>query len=224
MLIENLPNSDRPRERLLTLGPSVLTDTEILCLLLGPGARGRCSMALAKNLLCRFGSLRRVCLSHPSVLVLEAGMGRAKSARLAAAVELGRRHQASQLYPGTGLESPADTRNFLRARLRDYPHEVFACLFLDNRHRVIAFEELFRGTIDGASVYPREVAKACLQHNAAAVIFAHNHPSGVAEPSRADRQITSRLKKGLALLEIRVLDHFIVAERGTVSFAEKGLI
>lgn len=224
MLIENLPCKDRPRERLLTLGPSVLTDTELLGLLLGPGGRQQCAMSVARGLMGRFGSLRRVCLSHPSTLIRESGMGRAKSARLAAAVELGRRHQAGQLHPGTGLENPADTRGFLRARLRDYPHEVFACLYLDNRHRVIAFEELFRGTIDGASVYPREVAKSCLQHNAAAVIFAHNHPSGVAEPSLADRQITGRLKKGLALLEIRVLDHFVVAERSTVSFAEKGLL
>ncbi|RMD69625.1 MAG: JAB domain-containing protein, partial [Gammaproteobacteria bacterium] len=150
------------------------------------------------------------------------GLGKAKYAQLQAALELSRRHLLETLKRGDALTSPELTKSYLKARLRDYPHEVFACLFLDNRHRVIAFEELFRGTIDGASVHPREVVKRVLAHNAAAVIFAHNHPSGVAEPSAADRAITLRLKEALALIDVRVLDHVIVGDRETVSLAEMG--
>src|SRR5699024_1088878 len=152
------------------------------------------------------------------------GLGDAKYAQLQAVLEMARRHLEEQLKVADALSDPAATRRYLTLRLARQPHEVFACVFLDNRHRVIAFEEMFRGTIDGASVYPREVVKAALQHNAAAVIFAHNHPSGVAEPSSADRSITKRLIDALALVDIRVLDHFILAHDQHTSFAERGLI
>jgi DNA repair protein RadC len=151
-------------------------------------------------------------------------MGPAGWCRLQAALELARRHYAAALHSGSLLDSPLATRNFLIARLRDAPYELFCCLHLDNRHRLIAFDELFRGTIDGASVHPREVVKQALARNAAAVILAHNHPSGVAEPSQADELITRRLREALALVDIRVLDHLIVADTGCLSFAERGLL
>jgi DNA repair protein RadC len=152
------------------------------------------------------------------------GLGPAKYAQLQAVLEMGRRHLWETLQRGESLGSPGDTRRYLQARLRDHPQEVFACLFLDNRHRVIAFEELFRGTIDAASVYPREVVRRALEHNAAAIIAAHNHPSGVAEPSRADESLTRRLRDALALVDVRMLDHFVVGDGETVSFAERGLM
>ena len=151
-------------------------------------------------------------------------MGTAKYVSIKAALELGRRYLEDQVRKGPLISSPEMTRNFLKSRLRAYQHEVFACIFMDNRHRLIAFEELFSGTIDGASVYPREVVKRCLIHNAATVIFAHNHPSGIAEPSQADIHITGRLKEALALIDVRVLDHFVVGDDAVTSFSERGLI
>ena len=162
--------------------------------------------------------------SAPGSLCDTPGIGPAKSAQLKAALELGRRYLEATLHRDVVLASPEQTRLFLKARLRPYQHEVFACLFLDNRHRVICFEELFGGTIDGASVYPREVVKRALHHNAAAVIFAHNHPSGVAEPSPADRAITQRLREALGLMDVRVLDHLVIGDNEVVSFAERGLL
>ncbi|MGH8415149.1 MAG: RadC family protein, partial [Gammaproteobacteria bacterium] len=158
----------------------------------------------------------RLCSAH--------GLGPAKYAQLQAVLEMARRHLGETLQRGEPLTDPAATRQYLITRLRDLPQEVFCCLYLDNRHRVIAFEELFHGTLDGASVHPREVLRKALGHNAAAIIFAHNHPSGVAEPSDADRRLTQRLKEALALVDIRVLDHFVVGDGKAVSFAERGLL
>jgi DNA repair protein RadC len=175
---------------------------------------------LARELLGRFGSLRALLRAGRDDCAVP-GFGEAKYAQLQAALEIARRHLAEALSRRDAVKDPAAVRRMLQARLRDREHETFAALFLDNQHRVIAFDELSQGTIDGASVYPREVIKAALKHGAAAVIFAHNHPSGVAEPSAADRTLTERLKAALAQVDIRVLDHFVVGEQ-VVSFAERG--
>ena len=197
-------------ERLRCRGPESLGDDELLQLLLGRGSA---------RLLRERGSLSAV-LTTP---LPEATPNR-RYARIAVVLELARRHYAAVMQSGSALSGPTETRQFLRAQLRDRPYEVFCCVYLDNRHRVIAFEELFRGTIDGAAVHPREVVRQALAHNAAALILAHNHPSGVAEPSRADELITLRLRDALALIDIRVLDHLIVAGSETLSLAERGLI
>ena len=196
-----------------------LSDAELLAHLFGVGSR-----SLAIDLLNRFGGLRGVFQAESARLRLCPGMGPIRAARLPAALEVSRRYYFDTLRRGPALESPEATRRFLLAELRDLRHEVFGCLFLDNRHRVLAFEVLFRGTIDGASVHPREVVIEALRQNAAAVILAHNHPSGVAEPSDADRRITVRLRETLALLDIRVLDHLVVGDGSCVSFAERGLL
>ena len=203
-------------------GPGQLSDAELLALLLGSSAsRGMNVVDLARNLLVRHGSLRDLLQSAQPGCWTVQGLGPAGYCRLQAALELARRHYAEALKTGPRPRFPRATRDFLIARLRDPPHEVFCCLHLDNRHRLIAFDELFRGTIDGASVHPREVVKQALARNAAAVILAHNHPSGVAEPSQADELITRRLRDALALVDIRVLDHLIVADTGCLSFAER---
>jgi DNA repair protein RadC len=179
---------------------------------------------VAGDLLQGFGSLRAVLTAPTEMLCAHPGVGAARYARLQAALELSRRHQFEALREGPLLASPRAARDFLRAQLRDREHEVFCCLHLDNRHRLIAFEELFRGTIDGASVHPREVVKSALARRAAAVILAHNHPSGIAEPSRADEAITLRLRDALALVDIRVVDHLIVGGPDCTSLAERGLL
>jgi len=225
MSIKDWPLGERPREKLLEHGPVSLSEAELLAVLLGgSGRRGQDAVAMARGLLCRYGSLRAFLSADRNRCLGEPGLGVVGYCRLQASLELARRHYAQAMRTGPALESPAATRNFLRARLRDSPHEVFCCLHLDNRHRVIAFDELFRGTIDGASVHPREVVKQALARNAAAVILAHNHPSGIAEPSQADQLITQRLREALQLVDIRVLDHLIVADNGCLSFAERGLI
>jgi DNA repair protein RadC len=225
MNIREWPLAERPREKLMRGGPGQLSDAELLALLLGSsGSRGMNVVDLARNMLVRHGSLRDLLQSGAARLLDSPGLGPAGYCRLQAALELARRHYAEALKTGPVLDSPAATRDFLIARLRDSPHEVFGCLHLDNRHRLIAFDELFRGTIDGASVHPREVVKQALARNAAALILAHNHPSGVAEPSQADELITRRLRDALALVDIRVLDHLIVADTGCLSFAERGLL
>jgi DNA repair protein RadC len=179
---------------------------------------------MARGLLDEYGSLQALLAAEHERFCQSHGLGDAKYAQLQAVMEMARRHFAEILQRGNALTSPEITRAYLSAQLRGYSYEVFACLFLDNQHRVLQWEELFRGTIDGASVYPREVAKRALFHHAAAVIFAHNHPSGINEPSQADRQITEKLKQALALFDIRVLDHFIVGDGQPYSFAEHGLI
>lgn len=213
-----------PREQLLDAGPEALSDAELVAVFLGTGTAGRSAVLLAQDLLSTTGGLRALLERDARSLATLHGVGPARAARFAAALEIGRRYLQQAVARGDALANPAQTRRFVTARLRHLRHEVFACLFLDSQHRLIAFRELFRGTIDGASVYPREVVAECLAHNAAAVIFAHNHPSGVAEPSLADRQITRRLIDALALVDVRVLDHLVVGDGEPVSFAERGLL
>jgi DNA repair protein RadC len=223
MSIRNWPEGERPREKLLSRGSAALSDAELLAVLLGSGSRGKDALALARELLSVAGSLGALLASTDQRARL-GGVGPAKQARIAAALELARRSLAEQLQERPSLGNPRDSGDFLRARLRHLPYEVFGCLYLDNRHRVLAFEELFRGTVDGASVHPREVVRACLLHNACAVIFAHNHPSGVAEPSAADRAITHELRDALQLVGVRVLDHLVIGSGEPVSMAARGLI
>ena len=223
MPITDWPADERPREKLLARGAAALTDAELLAIFLRTGSPGRTALDLARDLLGRFGGLRALLRTGREEFCEVHGLGAAKYAQLQAGLELARRNLAEALAGREALKDPAAVRRLLQARLRDRQHETFAALFLDNQHRVIAFDELSQGTIDGASVYPREVIRAALKHGAAAVIFAHNHPSGVAEPSSADRTLTERLKAALAQVDIRVLDHFVVGEQ-VVSFAERGWI
>lgn len=224
MAIKDWPAGERPRERLLSHGPGSLSDAELLAIFLRTGVTGRSAVDLARDLLHRFGSLRQLLAAERSDFCQAPGLGNAKYAQLQAVLEMARRHLSEQFERGSPLLSPDHTAQFLQSRLRDYPYEVFAVLFLDNRHRVLAFEELFRGTIDGASVHPREVVRRALQLNAAAVILSHNHPSGVAEPSQADQRITTRLREALALVDIRVLDHLVVGDGNCCSMAQRGLL
>ena len=222
MSIRDWPAEERPREKLLSRGAAALSDAELLALFLGSGSRGRTAVDLGRDLLSAHGGLKALLELDAAALANESGLGPAKASRLQAALELGRRYLATELQRSNALTHPAACAEYLRARIGAYPYEVFACVFLDNRHRVIACEELFRGSIDGASVHPREVVRRCLSHNAAAVIFAHNHPSGVAEPSQADRDITRHLQQALKLIEVRVLDHFIIGDGTPLSLAERG--
>lgn len=222
MGIRDWPEAERPREKLLQKGAGALSEAELLAIFLRTGVKGKSAVDLARQMLEHFGGLRTLLSADQKALCELPGMGPAKFAQLQAALEMARRHLGESLKRGKPLTDPAATRRYFIAQFRDLPYEVFACLYLDNRHRVIAFEELFRGTIDGASVHPREVVRSALKHNAAALVFAHNHPSGVAEPSDADRRLTQRLKDALALVDIRVLDHFVVADGEVVSFAERG--
>ncbi|MEA3174927.1 MAG: repair protein RadC [Gammaproteobacteria bacterium] len=215
---------ERPREKLLAKGAAALSDAELLAILLRTGTAGRSALDLARDVLKHFQSLRKLIASDLQRFCAEPGLGPARFAELPAVAEIARRQLSETLRAGPCLSSPRATRDFLSARLRDLEHEVFCCLFLDKRHRLIQFEELFRGTIDGASVHPREIVKIALQRNCAAIIIAHNHPSGVAEPSQADEFITQRVKEALALVDIRLLDHIIVGDGNCVSLAERGLI
>ena len=224
MRISDWPAAERPRERLLAGGAGSLSDAELLAILLRTGLRGGSAVDRAREVLGRFGGLRCLLDADPQQACATRGLGEASFVQLQAALELSRRYLLARMSRGQVLGSPAEVRQFLQLKLRALEHEVFACLFLDNQHAVIGYEELFRGTIDGASVYPREVVKRCLALNAAAVIFAHNHPSGVAEPSQADQRLTQRLKGALATVDIRVLDHFVVGEPEALSFAERGLL
>ncbi|MGO9802394.1 MAG: RadC family protein [Steroidobacteraceae bacterium] len=224
MTVRSAADAERPRERLLERGAQALSDAELLGVLLGSGVRGRSAVELARDLLAEFGSLRALLGAGRTRLLAQHGIGPARLAQLLAAIELSRRQFREALRSGPALESPEATRSFLLAQLRDRPYEVFCCLYLDSRHRLIAFEELFRGTIDRAGVHPREVLRQTLHHNAAAVIFAHNHPSGVLEPSQADELITRRLKESLGLLDVRVLDHLIIGDGACFSFCEHGLL
>jgi DNA repair protein RadC len=224
MTIKDWDEEDRPREKLLQRGAGALTDAELLAIFLRTGTPGKSAVDLARDLLTDFGSLKALLDADQARFCQANGLGPAKYTQLQAVLEMAKRHFKEILQRGNALTSPDITRAYLSAQLRGYNYEVFACLFLDNQHRVIQLEELFRGTIDGASVYPREVAKRALHHNAAALIFAHNHPSGIAEPSQADKHITDKLKQALSLFDIRVLDHFIVGDGQPYSFAEHGLL
>ncbi|GFO74596.1 DNA repair protein RadC [Bathymodiolus platifrons methanotrophic gill symbiont] len=224
MGIKDWPADERPREKLLIQGAGALTDAELLAIFLRTGLPGKSAVALAQDLLEGFGSLRALLQADCATFTEAKGLGNAKYAQLQAVLEMARRHTFEVLDRGSVLTSPEATRAYLSNQLRHYQHEVFACLFLDNQHHILKYEELFRGTIDGASVYPREVVKKALEHNAAAVIFAHNHPSGISGPSQADKLITDKLKQALSLMDIRVLDHFIIGDGLPYSFAEHGLL
>jgi DNA repair protein RadC len=213
-----------PRDKLMERGAAALSDAELLAVLLHTGYRNCSALDMARDLLDQFPGISGLMRAGQSNLLACPGMGPAKYARLRAAMELARRQALQNLCTGDVLSSPGDTRRFLQYHLAGHNREVFSCLFLDSQHRVLRCEDLFFGTLDGAAVYPREVAVRALQYQAAAVIFAHNHPSGVAEPSSADRRITERLCSALALLDIRVLDHIIVGSGCQYSFAEAGLL
>lgn len=224
MPIKDWPEDERPREKLLERGAGALSDAELLAIFLRTGVPGRTAVDLARDLLAGFGGIAGLLAADRGRFCQEKGLGSAKFAQLQAVLELSRRYLLTRISGQDVLTSPEATRDYLKMRLYGAPQEIFACLFLDNRHRVIRYEELFRGTIDGASVHPREVLRRVMETNAAAVIFAHNHPSGVAEPSQADLRITQKLKDMLDLIEVRVLDHIIVGDGAGTSFAERGLI
>jgi len=224
LTIRDWPKSERPRERLQELGATALSDAELLAILLRTGVQGRSAVDVARSLISDFGSLRELLSADMNQWTGKVGVGPARYATVMAALELARRLYKEPLRLSSPLTTPDMTRRFLIAQLRDRRYEVFCCLFLDNRHRLVAFEEIFRGTIDGASVHPREVIRQTLLHNAASLIVAHNHPSGVVEPSQADEQVTRRLRDALALVDVRLLDHFIVGEGRCFSFSEHGMI
>ena len=224
MTITDWPLSERPRERLLAHGAERLSDAELLAIFLRTGYRGRTALDLARELLTQFQSLSGIVGCSPEILCMAPGLGQAKVAQLLATVELSRRALGETLAVRNALTSPSAVRDFLRLSLASKEHEVFVAVFLDAQHRVICTEEMFRGSLTQTSVYPREVVKAALKNNAAAIIFAHNHPSGVAEPSHADEALTRSLRSALGLVDVRVLDHFIVAGSATLSFAERGLL
>lgn len=224
MHIHDWPEGERPREKLLARGAASLSDAELLAIFLGSGTRGLSAVGLGRRLLAEAGNLRGLLDLPPAELARRTGLGPARACALAGALELGTRHLAQGLARGEALTEPGRAGEYLSRRLRALPYEVFACLFLDTRHRVIAFEELFRGTLDGAEVHPREVVQRCLAHHAAAVILGHNHPSGSAEPSAADRAVTARLKQALSLVEVRLLDHFIIGDGAPCSMARLGAV
>ncbi len=222
MSISDWPRSERPREKLLQRGPSSLSDAELLAIFVRCGVSGRSAVDVARDALAKAGGLRRLLTLRPSELGAYRGMGLVKYVEFQAALEIGRRFVTEKLQRGSALESPLQTRQLLALQLRDRRYEVFCALFLDNQHRMLKFSELFRGTLNSASVHPREVVVEALNCNAAALIVAHNHPSGIAEPSSADRQITTKLRDALGLVDIRLLDHFIVGDGEMSSFAERG--
>ena len=222
MAISDWPAEERPRERLLAHGASALSDAELLALFLRTGTRGRSAVDLARDLLAKSQGLEG--LLNAGTALRARGLGPAKAAQLAAVLEVARRCLGARLRSGNALASPASVRDYLRLALAGKEHEAFLCLWLDSQHCVLSCEEAFRGTLGQTSVYPREIVKSALRANAAAVIFAHNHPSGAAQPSRADELLTRNLKEALALVDIKVLDHFVVAGGQTLSFAERGLL
>lgn len=224
MAIKDWPEGERPRERLLEQGPASLTDAELLAVILRTGTAGRSALDLGREALARFGGLSGLLAAPTDRLIALEGLGPAKSAQLQAVLELARRSLREEVQHATALSSPDKVRAYLRLTLSSRPHEVFMALFLDAQNRLIVADELFRGTLSQTSVYPREVVKRALAVNAGAVIFAHNHPSGVAEPSRSDELLTTSLKQALALVDVRVLDHLIVAGSNVLSFAERGLL
>lgn len=224
MPLKDLPPQARPREKLIERGAASLADAELLALLLRTGTPQRDVLALSQHLLDGFGGLSGLLALPVEALAKVKGLGQAKRAVLAAVLELARRAIAAQLQSRPVFDAPEAVRDFLRLQLAALEHEAFAALFLDSQHRLLAFETLFRGTLSQASVHPREVVKRALALNAGAVILAHNHPSGVAEPSKADEALTRVLRDALALVDVRVLDHLVVARGGSVSFAERGLL
>jgi len=223
--ISDWPVGERPRERLLAQGAAALSDAELLAIFLRVGVRGKSAVDLARELIERFGTLARLFAATQDELASVSGVGPAKYVQLQAVLEMAKRSLNAELRTATVFSSPGAVRDYLRLRLAGLQHEVFFALWVDAQNRLISAEELFRGSLTQTSVYPREVVKIALAHNAAAVILAHNHPSGVAEPSRADEALTRELKQALALVDVRVLDHFIVAGTALpLSFAERGLL
>lgn len=224
MAITDWPAEERPREKLLAKGAGALSDAELLAIFLRIGVQGKSAVDLARDLLVRFGSLGGIFAASATEIADVHGMGESKYAQLQAIFEMVQRALGEELRSRDVLSSPSQVKDYLRLQLSNLPHEVFAALFLDAQNRLIATEELFTGTLTQTSVYPREVVKRALHHNAASIILAHNHPSGVAEPSQADEMLTRALKEALALVEVRVLDHFVVAGNVALSFVERGLL
>lgn len=224
MAISDWPAAERPREKLIARGAEALSDAELLAIFLRTGIVGKTAVDLAREMLSTFGSLNALIAADEAAFCAVPGMGPAKYVQLQAVVEMARRALGEKLERGDVFNSPAAVRHYLQLKLRPLPHEVFVAIFLDAQHRLIAMEELFRGTLSQTSVFPREIVKRALFHNAAAVLLAHNHPSGVAEASQADRQLTQTLKHTLDLIDVRVLDHFIVGADQVFSFAEHGML
>lgn len=224
MAISDWPESERPREKLLKNGPAHLSDAELLAIFLRTGMAGKSAVDLARELLQCFNGLTGLFAADQNAFCQVRGMGPAKYSQLQAVMEMARRALEEKLKSGDAMSSPKSVRDYLRLSLQGKKHEVFVAIFLDAQNRTIATEELFKGTLTQTSVYPREVVKRALHHNSAAIIFAHNHPSGVAEPSQADEILTQSLKQALALIDVKVLDHFIVGAGTAMSFAERGLI
>jgi DNA repair protein RadC len=222
MAITNWPEEERPREKLMNLGARHLTDAELLAIFLNTGVRGKTALDIGRELLTTFGDLKKLLNANPKDLLQNRGLGVAKYVLLKAALELGQRYQSETLKIGEPVDSSIAAKRFLAYHLKDYAHEVFACIFLKSQHRMLGFEELFHGTINESSVYPREVVKRGLAHNAAKIILAHNHPSGSTKPSQADRDITKLLQKTLALVDIQVIDHIIVGHQDCLSLVEAG--
>ncbi|RBO84626.1 RadC family protein [Marinomonas aquiplantarum] len=224
MSIKHWPEQERPREKLIHQGAASLSDSELLAIFLRTGSHGLSAVEMARQLLHHFGGLRALLSASREEFCQGFGLGDAKYTQLQAVLEMSKRHLQEQLMREAVFSSAEQVRTYLSSQLRHEQREVFAVLFLDSQHRLIRYQALFLGTIDAAAVYPREVVKAALQHNAAAVIIAHNHPSGVAEPSQADISITSRIKSALELIDVRLLDHFVVGDGSPVSLAERGLV
>lgn len=224
MVIKHWPVQERPREKLLSLGAEHLSDAELLAIFLRTGIPGKTAIDLAREMLSHFGTLRALLKAEHQDFCQLKGLGTAKYVQLQAVLEMSTRVLEESLKHSQSLTNPQDTKRFLKHKLREQPREVFACLFLDNQHKVIQFESLFWGTINAAAIYPREVVRRSLELGAAAVIFAHNHPSGITEPSHADKEITQRLIQALSYVDIRVLDHMIVGEDQVLSFAEQGIL
>ncbi|HSC97139.1 MAG TPA: DNA repair protein RadC [Burkholderiales bacterium] len=224
MAITDWPPDERPREKLLKRGAESLSDAELVAIFLRTGVKGRTAVDIAREAITRFGSLSGLFAAGADAVSAVSGLGAAKYVQLQAVLEMARRALREKLDRGSALGSPQAVRDYLRLKLQDRPHEIFLGVFLDAQNRVLAVEELSRGTLTQTSVYPREVVKRALHHNAAALIFAHNHPSGIAEPSRSDEALTAALRQALALVDVKVLDHFIVGAGTAMSFAERGLL
>lgn len=223
MSIKDWPATERPREKLLTQGASSLTDAELLAIFLRTGVIGKSAVDLARQLLSEFGTLRALLEADLDSFSSHLGLGTAKYVQLQAVIEMSKRHLVAKLQKGTALQNSQLVKDFLITQLRSEPHEVFGCIFLDSKHRVINYENLFYGTINQSTVYPRQVLKRCLYFNTAAVIFAHNHPSGNNEPSESDKMLTKQLVEALSYIDVKVLDHLIIGDDEPFSMAEWGM-